>query len=581
MPEITIKEIHFLPAVAIARLGASPIPLEAFSWDEDPNFFGAGQTTIIPQVSLRVLPDGSIKPYLPRRLQFKDDGKMRPVCPFLELHASWCENETEEHEDGPLTPGLLHRAGLKMAALSFKVVAGNRKAAFRTGDAACAFEARGLFSGTNYQPHGLMAYSRNSTGVPLVSQDRPISLGSFQVIRPGPTGLKALGVCLDTIRIRFTPAKGDVYGPPFAIKGQTDGSRTPHEIVPLQNRILNPEASWPKYSLEGNTDPVSQPADTYDGDSDIDRSPQSWGVVDDTCDVLITATLASQSIEASVKGQTGIPATARILVGPPHFAPDRRPFYSMVDELADRDPDSVRSPDGPKDKKQLTRQDRQHSRKRSDHLLRDAVFDLFRRILETASLVNVERQLDRAVGANAGANYHDEKGFPTVGKNTMTLEDKVGGLCFLSVVGQDALKKNAGQNFYGDIVLARSELARAQHQELADPEYLIWFLLQNETRFRQIVRPPFAPVSTLKTEPTTHSARSLTGLRDPRIPRDRAHDMRMPPYMRDSDYSALSITLRQWQQIKDFIALIKEDNGAELSPVRIKVRTYHQRKKGQ
>lgn len=558
MPEITIKEIYFLPSAAIARLGASPNPLEAFSWEEDPNFFGAGQTTIVPQVSLRVLPDGSVKPYLPRLLEFKDNGKIRPVCPFLELHAAWTRTGTEGLTHGPLTPKLLRMAGLQMASLSFNVVAANRKAAFRTGDEACAFEARGLFSGTDYQRHELLAYSRSTTGVPLVSQDHPISLGSFQVIRPGPAERKILGVYLDTVRVRFAPAKGEVYGPPFAIQGQTGGSRSKHTIVPIENRILNPDASWPKYSLDATTDPVSQPADTYDGDSDIDRKPRSWGVVDDTCDVLITATLASQSIDATVGNKTGIQANARVLVGPPHYAPDRRPFYSMVDELADRDPG--------------------FSETANPEELKDAIFDFFRRTLETASLINVERQRDRAVGANARAGYKNRSGFPETGKYTMTTEGKNNDDQFLSDLAKQALSGDAGENVKGDIQLPRSELAREQHRDLADPEYLIWFLLQNEKRFRQIVRPPFAPLSKLKTKPELHD---LTDLRDPRIPRDRAHDMRMPPYMRDSDYSALSMTLRQWRQIEEFIALMKKDGGAELSPTTLKVRAYHQRKKGQ
>jgi hypothetical protein len=525
MAAISIEKIYFAPAVAIARLGASPVPLEAFTWTEDPSLFGAGQTVIVPQVSLQVLPDGSIEPYLPGHLQFKDEGMIRPVCPFFELHATW--KGAAGSGDEPLTPTLLSSAGLEMAALSFRVKAANRKAARRTGDEACAFEAQGLFQASDYARQELNAYTRSSQGAPLVWPDHPIRLGSFQIIRPGEPGQERLKVKLDTIRIRFTPAKGEVYGPPFATEGQTNDSRARHVIVPAQNRILNPDASWPKYNPSPGAQSPPQPANTYDGESDLDRAPSSWGIVDDTCEVVITAQLATRNI---------ISANARILVGPPHYAPDRRPFYSMVDELADRDPQSVGMSDNPDE-------------------LQASVVDLFRRILETASLINVERQRDRAISTNLAAEYPNEKGFPAIDGKTMTLEDNIDDVCFLSYLGQSDLKGDTGQDSSGNIELARFELAREQHQELADPEYLISFLLQNKERFADIVRPPFARLNQLSPEPGSHL---LHDLRDPRNPRDRAHDMRMPPYIRDSDYSALSITQRQWEQIQDFIAILKE-----------------------
>jgi hypothetical protein len=553
MPAISIKKIYFAPAVAVARLGASPVPLEAFTWVEDPSSFGSGQTVIVPLVSLQILADGSVDPYLPGHLQFKDEGMIRPVCPFFELHATW--KGAGESGDEPLTPTLLYRAGLKLAALSFLVKATNRKAAHRTGDEACAFEARGLFQAVDHAKRELRAYSRASNGTPLVLQDHSIPLGNFQVIRPGTRGQERLGVKLDTIRVRFTPAKGEVYGPPLAKEGQTNDSRTRHTIVPAQNRILNPDANWPRYSPIADSPPPSQPADTYDGESDIDRAPSSWGVVDDTCEVVITAQLATRNI---------ISANARVLVSPPHYAPDRRPFYSMVDELADRDPQSVRTPDNLDE-------------------LQASVVDLFRRILETASLINVERQRSRAIGTNRDARYTKVEGFPAIDETSMSLKDNIAGVCFLSDLAQSDLKGDAGRNSSGDVELTLSELAREQHQELADPEYLISFLLQNKERFAEIVRPPFARLNELRARPKPHS---LQGLRDPRNSRDLAHDMRMPPYMRDSDFSALSITRRQWQQIEELLAQLKKDRAkpdgdtCALSGADSRAKAYQIRKKG-
>jgi len=68
-------------------------------------------------------------------------------------------------------------------------------------------------------------------------------------------------------------------------------------------------------------------------------------------------------------------ASASVFVGPPDFAPDRRPFLSLADELNDRAGDSA-SANGA---------DVGHER--------DAwVQDLFERIYETLSLLNLDLQ---------------------------------------------------------------------------------------------------------------------------------------------------------------------------------------------
>src|SRR5262245_6082291 len=173
MPRRLIRTLFFLPPMAIARVGTSDTPLDAFSWAEDQRFFGAGRTVVVPQVSLEVLPDGSVEPYLPRHLRFKDASGIRPVCPFLELHAL-CEVEgTNERVESPLTPGLLKENEMNLRHLSFRVEAANRKAARRTGDDACAFEAQELIEGDDHSRHPLNAYTHALKGKPLVSLERP------------------------------------------------------------------------------------------------------------------------------------------------------------------------------------------------------------------------------------------------------------------------------------------------------------------------------------------------------------------------------------------------------------------------
>ena len=70
-----------------------------------------------------------------------------------------------------------------------------------------------------------------------------------------------------------------------------------------------------------------QPQDGYDGATVGNH--QSWGCIDDSSDGLIQATL--------VAGDQVYRAVARFFVGPPDFAPDRRPVYSIADDLSDRE----------------------------------------------------------------------------------------------------------------------------------------------------------------------------------------------------------------------------------------------------
>jgi hypothetical protein len=526
MAPIAITAIRFAPPMAIARVGASPSPLEAFTWVEDSGMFGAGRTAIRPEISLQVLPSGSVEPYLPHDIRFKDEGMIRPVCPFFELHATWKTGDSNGENSGPLTTGLLQSAGLGLHSLYFRITAANRKAARRTGEEGSAFQADLMLPGNDHGKRQLMAYSRARSGS-LVSSDRPILLGAFQVIRPSSTAARVLGVRLDTIRVRFTPATGEVYGPPQAATGQAEYSRSSHTIVPEQNRILNWEASWAKYDSDAAAYPIPVPPGTFDGESDPARFNVSWGVVDDTCDAIIEATLKG--------GSQTLTSTARVLVGPPDFAPDRRPFYSIADDLADRQAAPVPA-------------------RFSD--VQDAVFDLFQRILETANQMDLDRQRIGALQDNGDISglTAATSDLPSTGQDTMTVNDKIDGRVFLSSVGQQFLTDSGGTDAAEDVELPRADLAADQHEHLAEPEYLAWFLLQNEDRVRDIVRPPYARVSELPKLPRQSKLRQF---RDPRTPRDLAHDMRMPPYMRDSDGMALSITRRQWELLDRYLREMK------------------------
>lgn len=90
--------------------------------------------------------------------------------------------------------------------------------------------------------------------------------------------------------------------------------------------------------------------------------------------------------------------------------------------------------------------------------------------------------------------------------------------------------------------------ATSIHGPLTDLDQLLFFLTSNRDRVRAILRPPWGAFPELS--PTTpHETAPPRQRRDPRVERDQMHDMRMPPYMRDSDATALSITRRQYDTI--------------------------------
>jgi hypothetical protein len=290
---VRLLEVFFLPPLAIGRLGGSDQPLEAFDWEISTDPHGVQRTTIRPAVTLEVMADGSARPYLPNLIHFRDGELLRPVAPFFELWARVSRDGAGSTEE-PITLGLLRELGVSLAGVRYSIQVGNRKAERRTHVQACAFVARVEAFGDDHARKPLLAISPHNAGEePLVFPDRPIPLGHFQVIQPMPWVVA--GVDLSVLRVRFTPAKGEVYGPPAAIAAMA--STVPpgyptrrlvgrmHEIVRPENRILNDRTPWTQYIWDqpGQVDP--QPSDSYDGAHE--GTKRSWGVVDDTCDGLI------------------------------------------------------------------------------------------------------------------------------------------------------------------------------------------------------------------------------------------------------------------------------------------------------
>ena len=497
---ITALELYFQPPMAIARLGGSDTPLESFIWSEDPTNSGAAKTVIEPAVTLEIEPDGSVRPFRPGTIRFRDGDHFRPVAPFFELWLRYQSNDGIFHDE-PLTRDLLRQAGATTEALSYVVTAANRKAARRSGDTANGFQARIQVAGNNYRRHPLLASSVRKPGTePLVSEDRAISLGTFQVIRP--TGGHEMGVDLGALRVRFTPAKGDVYGPPAASSAPAPDTGRVHVIVKPENRILNPKASWLKYNADYTKFDNPEPSDTFDG-ADVDPNNflnnVAWGVVDDTCDALLEATL----VVAGVR----LLASARAFVGPPDFAPDRRPFVSLVDDLADRDlgvPVPVTAANVATAELEIA--------------------DLFQRVAETVSLADLDALRRNAIADNAANGVDNFTQPPRTDNQTMTAAD----------APYANLTPQLVQSPTPEAPLPYTDAAQVAHQRLADQDDLLEFLTFNGARVRQMLRPPYGYFRELAENPAP-DAKPDPGHRDPRVNRDRAHDMRMPPYMRDAD----------------------------------------------
>ncbi len=542
-----IREIYFLPPLAIARLGASTTPLDCFVWQTDKSIHGGNRTTIQPAVSLRVMGDGSLRPFMPNAIQFRDGDLLRPVAPFFELWAT--VEEGGRCETKQVTVGLLREFGADLDSVKYTMTVANRKAQRRTLSAACAYIARESALGDDHERKALRAISpHNADEEPLVTRDHPIHLGYFQVIKP--IDRKVMGIDLTALRVRFTPATGQVYGPRTAIAGPasplppgqaldrvTLGGRL-HDIVSLENRILNDSTKWTKYVMDAKGQEDPQPSDSYDGANVGDNC--SWGVVDDSCDGIIEAQVVIDGVRHV--------ATARVLSSCPDFAPDRRPLNSFADDLADRDEGPIAM--DPNDKEQI-------------ELTQAEIADLFARAFETASLINLDSNRYRAISEN-GSNAPSR---PQVNSNSMTGKDKPPADLTADLFPSAPDPKDGN--------LPYTDVAHFRHGELCDVETLLTFLQQHADEVKRLIRPPFGRFEQLARR---RGSKPNPDFRDPRVERDTLHDMRMPPYMRDSDSLPLSLTVRQYDALMKLLKVSAAGKGVG-SPVTRRVRGFMQRRK--
>jgi hypothetical protein len=492
-----IQSIFVDPPIAIARLGGSTAPQAAYLWVESPDPRSDGETTIVPTWSLDILPDGSVSPTLPPDLQFRDGALIRPVCPFFELRAlvgapgsapgTWRET--------PVTPALLSQNGASESNLTLRIDAHNLKAARRTGNPALGYGTSTPVEilGDDHDSHVLFGTSPGPNPR-MIPSGRSIPLGSVQVMRSKanqPNAAWSGIVDTEVIRWRFTPGRGRFFGPPQALQ-------TSPPAVQASNAFLNANAGWFGAPMSN----VVVPPDTYDGAEAAGR--RSLGVVDDTCE-------ARMEISLTLPGAPGpLVAFANVFAGPPDFGPDRRPFMSIADELNDRAADAAA---------------RSAAMKPAE---RDAwVEDLFERIYETVSLLNVDYY--RASPSSGRAiRLTGNRLAPQLVNDHVPQPTRAMG-------GRDALRNprytvEAPSN---NELLPLSKHARRQHRAIADAQSLRDLIALNPGRIEALVRAPFEVERPEDADSST---------------------MRMPPFMRQSNAEPLTLSNWQYELLMQWVA---------------------------
>ena len=523
--------IYIDPPIAIARLGGSSTPLEAYQWINSPNPRSNGQTAISPAWSLRVRADATVEPYRPPQIQFRDGPLIRPVCPFFEVHVLLGDPAAppETWTSMPLTADFLMRRGRKLGDVQLTIEAHNLKASRRTGIEDLGF---GTFppvtiSADQTDPVDLSAESPPRVAVPMIPRNRSIPFGSVQWLRgvpqPAPSSAdwanEPYPVRVDVLRFRYTPAEGFAYGPPdTATKRSTPTPRGEFVPVDPSRAFLDPRAGW----RNGRDIGLVEPGDTYDG-AHIGPEELSFGVIDDTCEAKVT-------IEARIGDKTWT-AHCNIFVGPPDFGPDRRPFLSLADELNDRGGGNA---------------ERTAAMSEVD---RDAwVEDLFSRVYETLSLLNVD--VWRAQGAMALA---PDK------RNSIKIEGDGVPLPKNALGGFDKLRDPATRIGRGNATrpLPLTERARERHDELMDLDALRNLAIENPGRLRGLVRGPF------EVEPGESTTES---------------SMRMPPFMRNSNAQALTLSAWQYDLLMQWVSRVEaggnSNQSAEDSELAVRAETH-------
>src|SRR5574341_1123611 len=210
-----IHRIWLQQPLAFARAGTSGTPLDAFEWthpdlrprESDERPYRSGRTAIAPAESFDVDPDGAArrKPSSDiTEFSDKESRRLRPVCPFFELHGEW--EEQGQAKSGALTPGVLRANGRALGDLTWSIHHANLKAYVLTHSEGDRVEACVTIPGDQHDRRRLIGRSPNDgKSPPLVLPDPApgIDMGALQVLRPVSED--------DKIRLRFYAPEGHAY----------------------------------------------------------------------------------------------------------------------------------------------------------------------------------------------------------------------------------------------------------------------------------------------------------------------------------------------------------------------------------
>ena len=369
---MNIRELRILPPFAIARLGSAPDPVDNYTIDDDPDQ-PLDFRLLKPEATLVVdEKTGEIsRSFVPEEITFKDadergNPRIRPVAPFLEVFAL-----TDEGRLLPLTIDLLRQAKVGPDAVSWNVRVANRKAARRTSDERDAVTANtGWFS-----HHELMLLEGHCPH--FVSAAAHIEFGQVRYLKPNRN--------FPQIRLRFTPAKGLIYGPnqPPPASPEQDPFMTKDAVydVPPERCIYDAtKGKWCGFEVPAGIDNADP---DYRGKFVNETMPPSlfasvppappWlhdnlaisrGYLDDACDGIV-------EVRLKLKPEVELTASARITSAPPMVVPDSLFLRNLADDLDQ----VIHGPDVPATE--------------PEDITRARAMDIVRRAFETVRFLNI------------------------------------------------------------------------------------------------------------------------------------------------------------------------------------------------
>jgi len=337
---MTLRSLKILPPFAIGRLGSASQPLDNYSIDDNPDQplgfrrIRGEPTLIVDEAS------GAIREQrTPEHVSFKEgDAHIRPVAPFLEVFAVTDAGDSLV----PLDLGLLRRLDPAPLKIEWRVSVANRKVARRTGDEQDAVHAdTGWFS--DHGSHSLKGHSEHFVAGTC------IDFGHVRFIAPNDA--------FPGIRLRFTPARGLIYGP------------AGDPLIPPERAVYDAaKGKWLGFSdadAENQTVPPSLYAIKPPAPSWLHHNKAiSRGYLDDTCDGFVEVRLTRD-------GDQPLIARARICAGPPALVPDSLFVRSLADDLEQVIHGPTLDPDEPY------------------AVTRDRATDIVRRAYETVRFMNV------------------------------------------------------------------------------------------------------------------------------------------------------------------------------------------------